>query len=290
MTVACRYWYELTDGYWGQMTLTQIPHLYAKDLLPQHVRYLDTMQNFAGMLEYLGTWRWESQTTVRAASEMVFALGALPLVVDNHGIIQELSPYVAGGPVFASDRAAFEYLVAVAKRDLQYRGMRDDRLRSFEWKQEANYLLYGRVRDCADEPEYAYLRQAWDTLNRPKHKDLVWSGQQTEALAKIAQGISYEDEEEKLNSNRWLYLSGAPGSGKSALILEAAIRAAKRGIRVLIVCPTGQLVHSFKAALPEFDGVENISIDTIMECCSISVQARTKRCAGPRLLPCGVST
>ena len=35
LVVACRYWYELTDGYWGQMVLTQIPHLRAKDILPQ---------------------------------------------------------------------------------------------------------------------------------------------------------------------------------------------------------------------------------------------------------------
>ena len=34
MVVACRYWYELTDGYWGQMVLSQIPHLHAKDILP----------------------------------------------------------------------------------------------------------------------------------------------------------------------------------------------------------------------------------------------------------------
>ena len=41
------------------------------------------------------------------------------------------------------------------------------------------------------------------------------------------------------------------------------MRAAKKGHRVLIVCPTGQLVHAFKAMLPEVDGIENIQIDTI---------------------------
>ena len=30
MVVACRYWYELTDGFWGQLVLTQIPHLHAR--------------------------------------------------------------------------------------------------------------------------------------------------------------------------------------------------------------------------------------------------------------------
>ena len=54
-----------------------------------------------------------------------------------------------------------------------------------------------------------------------------------------------------------------PGSGKSAVLLEVAVRAARGGIRVLIVCPIGQLVHSFKSQVPELDGVEHIQIDTI---------------------------
>ena len=87
-----------------------------------------------------------------------------------------------------SDRTAKEYLLIVAKRDLQYRGMRDDRLRTFEWKQEANFLLYARVRDCAAEAEYAYLRQVWGTLNRSKHQDLVQVGTQlAQVRAKMSQ-------------------------------------------------------------------------------------------------------
>ena len=31
----------------------------------------------------------------------------------------------------------------------------------------------------------------------------------------------------------------------------------------MIVCPTGQLVHSFKCQLPEVDGIENIQVDNI---------------------------
>ena len=34
LVVACRYWYELTDGFWGQFSVTQIPHKYPKHLLP----------------------------------------------------------------------------------------------------------------------------------------------------------------------------------------------------------------------------------------------------------------
>ena len=62
---------------------------------------------------------------------------------------------------------------------------------------------------------------------------------------------------------RCLFVSGGPRSGKSAVLLELAVRAAKGGNRVLIVCPTGQLVHSFKCQLPEVDGIENVQVDTI---------------------------
>jgi hypothetical protein len=60
-----------------------------------------------------------------------------------------------------------------------------------------------------------------------------------------------------------LYIRGDPGSGKSAVLLEAAIRAAKSGLTVLIVCPTGALVTALKLLLPDFDGVDRIHVDTI---------------------------
>ena len=69
-------------------------------------------------------------------------------------------------------------MVSVARRDLQYRGMRDDRLRSFSLKQEANFLLYRKVKHCSDEHEYQMYQQAWDTVNRPRYRDLQWSEKQ----------------------------------------------------------------------------------------------------------------
>ena len=64
LVVACRYWYELTDGFWGQFVLTQIPHLCAEDILPKEYKHLDCMKNWAGMLEYLGTWRWVEEGVI----------------------------------------------------------------------------------------------------------------------------------------------------------------------------------------------------------------------------------
>ena len=165
-----RYWYELTDGFWGQFTLTQIPHQYAKDLLPQNFQHLVCMQNFTGAMEYLCSWQWKTESLIQTAGGMVFNVSGLPFSVDSSGNIEPIAPYAEGAAVFPSDYDAFEYIVKLAKRDLQYRGMRDDRLSCFHFKTEANFLLYRKVRNCTDAVEYAYLQQCWDTINRPKYQ------------------------------------------------------------------------------------------------------------------------
>ena len=124
-------------------------------------------------------------------------------------------------------------------------------------------LLLLRVRSCADDAEYEMLRQQWDSVNRPQYQRRTWSPRQEEALGAVAYAVSLDDEEQKRQHQRCLFVSGGPGSGKSAVLLEMAVRSSKGGLRVLIVCPTGQLVHSFKCQLPEVDGIENVQVDTI---------------------------
>ena len=63
-----------------------------------------------------------------------------------------------------------------------------------------------------------------------------------------------------LNSDRHLFLTGEPGSGKSEVIVHAACAAAKSGACVLVLCPTGTRVHSYRDRLPD---VDNIVVETI---------------------------
>ena len=269
LVVACRYWFELTDGFWGQYSLTNLPHVSALQLLPFRFKHLVSMQNFVGMIEYLMSWKWSNVLRIvqsmrcRTAHDLKFCIDALPLRVGQDGqLLQVGSEYAAGEAVFASDKDAFSYLLSLSMRDLQYRGMRDERVGCFEQKQHANFLLYRRVLQCDNDAAYESLRQEWDTLNRPKYREHTWSPEQADAIARVKKGVSYEDEEDRINSFRFLYINGPPGSGKSAVLLELAVWACAFCC-VLIVCPTGYLVHQYKSRLPDIDGIERISVDTI---------------------------
>ena len=80
------------------------------------------------------------------------------------------------------------------------------------------------------------LRQSWDTVHRPSQSHLQWGAKQQEALDKVRSGYNHDDEEIKRASWRFLYIDGKPGSGKSAVLLECAVRACP-DIQVLIICP-----------------------------------------------------
>ena len=163
LVVACRYWFELTDGYWGQFTLTQLPRVHPQQLLPSKFKHLVSMQNFVGMLEYRNSWA-EPSGVIKASSDISFRVDSLPLRISGSGEVLAVSEYIAGQPVFQSDREAFEFIVSLTMRDLQYRGLRNERVSCYEHKQQANFLLYRCVLQCDCDAEYEALRQhlwAW---------------------------------------------------------------------------------------------------------------------------------
>ena len=68
------------------------------------------------------------------------------------------------------------------------------------------------------------------------------------------------DERDRFEAERFLFISGKPGSGKSEVLVHAAVAVASKGCEVLILCPTGALVHSYRDRLPE---TEHIVVETI---------------------------
>ena len=267
LVCACRYWYELTDGYWGQMALTQLPHATPADLLPDGARHLDCMENFVGVLRYLMSWTFlrfqrggdgEKSGFVIGARGFEFHEAALPLDVLDDGTTVPLGEGAGRRPpadgalpdggvaVFPSERAAYSYMRGVCRRDLSYRGFRDERLRTFEMAADAAYLLHRRALRAQGDAEFQMLKADWERLNRPARREHAWSEEQRAVLQRVVDKTSIDDQAEKergFPESRWLYVAGAPGSGKSAVLLEAALSAAARGLGVLIVCPTGVEGH-----------------------------------------------
>ena len=172
------------------------------------------------------------------------------MVLRSGEVCRYPSRQVSGEKVFQSDRESFEYVLKLASSDVQYGGFREDRVLTFQLKQEANFLLFEKVRSCDDPHRYEAYRQAWELNNRPKLRDFQWSPEQKEAIDLIKAGLSHEDENERADSNRWLYVNGPPGSGKSAVLLHLAVWASQF-MQVLIICPTGLLVHQHKSRIPE---------------------------------------
>ena len=100
----------------------------------------------------------------------------------------------------------------------------------------------------------------WNRVHTAAMTARKWSAGQQEAMDRIRAGLRVADANAMLGASRWLYLSGEPGAGKSEVIVHAAVEAATAGYHVLILCPTGTLVHSYKDRLPE---VDNIVVETL---------------------------
>jgi hypothetical protein len=87
-----------------------------------------------------------------------------------------------------------------------------------------------------------------------------WSIDQEKALLAIAEGVQQDDADTPDFLTRCFHLSGRPGFGKSEVIIHAALGASQKGGQVLILCPTGTLVHVYRDRLGDMNGV---TVDTI---------------------------
>ena len=85
---------------------------------------------------------------------------------------------------------------------------------------------------------------------------MKWSDEQLEFLNIVAERINIRDSSDlAAGLDRWMHITGSPGTGKTEAIIHAAYRAAEVGARVLILCPTGALAHAYKERLPPTDQI-----------------------------------
>ena len=87
-----------------------------------------------------------------------------------------------------------------------------------------------------------------------------WSPQQQRLLDSV-DALLLQDDANGHNSNaRNIFVTGCPGTGKTEVLIECALRAARSGAKVLIACPTALLQDTYNMRMPNH---ENISVETV---------------------------
>ena len=121
--------------------------------------------------------------------------------------------------------------------------------------------------------------EEWRRKSDVALRDVKWSDKQQEFLDIVAQSINVIDSGEVHDRlKRFMHITGGPGTGKTEAIIHAAYRAAENGARVLILCPTGALVHAYKERLPPTD---QIVVETLHAGFSIARKADSQTYAPP---------
>ena len=196
---------------------------------------------------------------------------------------ERVCDFAPGGPVFTED-SMYKYVEYVHLRDLVCRSIGEVRKRSFQarlsalrrfchWAEHiSEYNDFGFVhvapmdesvmdpamREVQNKGKYARLKEKWDPkasgTGGPSYE---YRDQQADFLERVRRGRGRQDANEEYE--QWLHLCGKPGTGKTRVLIRAAMEAVQDGLRVCILVPTGALVHQYRSELPE---MENLVVET----------------------------
>jgi hypothetical protein len=128
--------------------------------------------------------------------------------------------------------------------DLKLRGLGQNRIKTFNARVYGHSLLLKAVKAGELGPA------AWSAKKIYHQAERQWSPEQQAVLDAIEAGTAVADANDMAGANRILQIAGGPGTGKTEVLIEAAIRAGKRGCRVLLGGPIGLLVTSHRQRVP----------------------------------------
>ena len=241
--VGVRYRFELQDAFVGQFCCMMLPHKSPMEFRQEERKFLEYTENYLGAIAYLANLKWKDSTTVEGMS--TYAASAFP---------RKLPSGDTGRTVFASDNDAHAYLRECILDDLEKRCIAESRRMSCVHRLHAT-RSFAQYAKALTGPEFERLQQAWTLVSTGRLHERVWSTAQEQVLHAITSGVCSLDENEDREAMRWLYVCGKPGSGKSEVLIHAAVRAADTGANVLILCPTGALCCAYKERLPANDRI-----------------------------------
>lgn len=137
--------------------------------------------------------------------------------------------------------------------NLTLRGLGKNKIATFAYRLRAIKLLLDKTERGIVEP------RSWTASDWCRPPAVVWSPQQAEVIKLVQKELDLADANVSAQS-RTLFVSGGPGTGKTETMRLCATEAAERGQRVLIACPIGALVDTYRQRLPAND---LITVETV---------------------------
>ena len=259
---------------------------------------LDYTKEYLGTCQYLRNLKYTSNEWYMGLpvvqcgddDEEQYALCAFPGIrvwylasevqLEDHCLQQEarIGPFVPGGAVFTEDQL-HAYLEYVHLRDMSMRSLGVSRKRSFLERLRALRTFTGFLRNlcfhlhypldpndenwveekaATDRMLFLQLQADWNRVCDPKKlSEFKYVGKQLEFLEMVRAGRNRQDANAAVF--QWMHLCGKPGTGKTQVLIQAAMDGVRDGLKVCILVPTGSLVHQYRAQLPEMD---NLTVET----------------------------
>ena len=148
-----------------------------------------------------------------------------------------------------------EKMLAEFESDMHIRGLNDDRIKTFKSRMRAQQLLlYNTGANGMQIPV-----NIWEGVRDMHFGKRTWSKEQTEVIELVENGVAVDDANVDVHG-RMLLVTGQPGAGKTEAVVGCAVAVAAKGEKVLIACPIGALVDTYRQRLPPN---ENITIETV---------------------------
>ena len=223
LALAIRFPFELLDNYVGAWCAMFIPHARFSFALSECVK--------SGCEEISEEKLWKSKEAALGTQYLKAAL--------NH----------KDGITFETKSMQQPGLLQAMVRDLTIRGIPQNRIKTFMSRMRAYKMLLDRIDSEADIQFKKDLIKKWDYKRVVHLEDKIWSPQQKDVRAAVMNGVQIADANVSPHS-RFLLVTGGPGTGKTEIVIQCAIDAAREGMKVLIACPIGALVAVYRQRLP----------------------------------------
>ena len=241
--VGVRYRFELNDLFVGEFALMIMPHSTEDCFLAEDKAVLMYTDHYVGVLKFLMLLAGTEDGNVEGVRKYAASAFSTRLPAGQ-----------PGEKIFQSELQAHEYLKHCMVKDLEMRSIGNGRRRSFALRFEA-VRMFTQFAASLEGHERESLQQDWNMRVSPLIQNRVWSDEQKQILQLIEDGIENTDPD-RADAERWLGIKGRPGSGKSEAMAHGAVKAAAKGAAVLLLCPTGALLCSYREKIPDNDRID----------------------------------